>query len=97
MKCKVMKLTSYYLFMFLGLFSIDNSTGQITLSRGLDREQASSHVIIVKAYDGGSPESSNSTNITITVEDVNDNSPVITPTIMNVNVNEVGIMPKMSA
>ncbi|XP_059145110.1 cadherin-23-like [Physella acuta] len=56
-------------------FSIDDSTGIITLSRSLDREQTDHYKIIVTASDNGNPVLTNTTVINITVTDVNDEKP----------------------
>jgi VCBS repeat-containing protein len=62
------------------LFAIDAATGVITLAAALDRETAASHslTIAVDDEDGGSTADSSAT-VTITVTDVNDRAPVVTP------------------
>lgn len=75
--------------MYLDFFAIGNTTGKVTLLKSLDRETKRRHVFTVKALDNGSPSKTNSTNITINVLDVNDNSPKITPTVMDVELPEV--------
>ena len=58
-----------------GLFAIDSATGIVTLANPLDYETATSHTITVVAT---STDTSTSTrDFTITVNDVNDNAPVI--------------------
>ncbi|MEM7220843.1 MAG: cadherin domain-containing protein [Pseudomonadota bacterium] len=60
-----------------GLFVIDGVTGIVTLNGALDRESAASHDITVRAT---STDTSFSTQtFTITVLDLNDTAPVITP------------------
>ena len=61
-----------------GLFEIDTSTGEVSLATGqsLDYETAQSHTIRVTATDG--TDTSIATDVVITVEDANDNTPVIT-------------------
>ncbi|HGG59903.1 MAG TPA: tandem-95 repeat protein, partial [Gammaproteobacteria bacterium] len=60
-----------------GLFAIDANTGVVTIASSLDYEAAASHAITVRATsDDGS---ANSAIFTITVSDVNDNAPVVTP------------------
>ena len=56
-------------------FSIDSSTGQLSLSMPLDYERTESYRLTVRAQDGGSPPKSNSTTVLIRVLDVNDNYP----------------------
>ena len=60
-----------------GLFSIDASTGVVTVSGALDYEVSSSHSITVRAL---STDGSTATAVfTIAVNDENDNAPVVTP------------------
>ncbi len=56
-------------------FTIDGSTGQLSLSMPLDYERTESYRLTVRAQDGGSPPKSNSTTVLIRVNDVNDNYP----------------------
>lgn len=57
-------------------FSIDPSSGQLT-ARTLDRETQSKYHLTITAYDHGSPIAlQGSCNVTILVEDQNDNDPV---------------------
>jgi len=49
---------------------------RIVLRGRLDRERASSHSVVVKAVDGGSPARTGSTVVVIEVQDANDNRPV---------------------
>ncbi|XP_066289164.1 protein dachsous-like [Branchiostoma lanceolatum] len=60
-----------------GVFQLDFSSGQLTLVRGdlLDRETVGWYTLTIRAQDRGSPSLSNSTNINVTVTDVNDNAP----------------------
>ena len=60
-----------------GLFTIDGSTGIVTLNGTLDRETATSHGIVVRAT--STDLSFTTQGYTITVLDVNDTPPVITP------------------
>ena len=62
-----------------GDFSIDRSTGQITVANPLDRETISSYTLTVTATDDAATNSLSATAaVTITVTDVNDNAPEIT-------------------
>ncbi|XP_064617448.1 cadherin-23-like [Liolophura sinensis] len=56
-------------------FSIDRSTGKVTLSEKLDREKEGNHTVTVIAYDSGTPRLSSNTTVTINVLDENDNNP----------------------
>ena len=57
------------------LFTIDSSTGTITLAGSLDYETATQHSVVVTASDG---VSNTEHTITIRVLDENDNSPIFT-------------------
>ncbi|CAJ1058696.1 protocadherin alpha-5 isoform X30 [Xyrichtys novacula] len=48
----------------------------LILQRPLDREQADQHWLLLTATDGGKPFKSGTMNITVSVSDINDNSPV---------------------
>ncbi|CAL4108899.1 unnamed protein product [Meganyctiphanes norvegica] len=57
-------------------FTIHPSTGAITTTKPLDRETQGGYLLTVTARDNGSPSLSDTTDVEITVSDVNDNSPV---------------------
>ena len=57
-------------------FSIDNSTGVISLVAPLDREVQTTYLLLIEARDKGNPPLYTQTELTITVKDENDNSPV---------------------
>ncbi|NXF13439.1 PCDGA protein, partial [Smithornis capensis] len=57
------------------LFHLESETGKITLKDYLDFEEISSHELEVQVRDGG--DLSDSTKVTITVTDINDNVPEI--------------------
>ena len=57
------------------MFQVDND-GIIRTTGELDREQQSLYRITVTAEDMGVPVRSQSANVIITINDVNDNSPV---------------------
>lgn len=71
-----------------GFFKMNQTTGEITTLRSLDRETDSSHTIIVYARDNGDTIQSVSETITVTVTDVNDNSPVFSQSEVVVSFNE---------
>ncbi|KAG7518618.1 protocadherin alpha-8-like [Solea senegalensis] len=54
----------------------DGKVPFLILQRALDREQTAQHWLLLTASDGGKPSKSGAINITVTVSDVNDNSPV---------------------
>lgn len=58
-----------------GYFRINQTTGEITISRNLDREMNATHKPIVYARDNGDNILSSSVTVTISVNDINDNAP----------------------
>ncbi|KAK7789529.1 hypothetical protein R5R35_000833 [Gryllus longicercus] len=61
-------------------FSINPQTGAILTTKLLDRESVSGYLLTVTARDGGVPSLSDTTDVEITVTDVNDNAPVFKKT-----------------
>ncbi|XP_063420961.1 protein dachsous-like [Mytilus trossulus] len=59
-----------------GYFRIDQLTGNILVSRQLDREAVKIHHMTVYARDNGDNIRQSSEAVTVTIDDVNDNSPV---------------------
>ena len=57
-------------------FSIDPSTGAITTTSTLDREQTGSYTINITATDNGTPNRLTLAIVTINVTDINDNAPM---------------------
>lgn len=57
-------------------FSINSQTGAIMTTKLLDRETTSGYLLTVTAKDGGNPPLSDTTDVEISVSDVNDNYPV---------------------
>ena len=58
-----------------GMFVCDSTTGAISLTAELDRESVAEYRLIVSAVDRGVPRMSASTEVVVTVSDVNDNAP----------------------
>ena len=60
-------------------FRINKQTGAITVtgSSPIDREQRSSYIFKVKAYDAGSPSLFSEATVNVTIADLNDNPPEI--------------------
>ena len=69
-------------------FAVNLFTGEITTTKPLDYETASSHTFVVLAQDGGSPASNGTAWVEVTVTNVNDNPPRFTQTIYNEYVTE---------
>ncbi|CAH2301204.1 protocadherin-23 [Pelobates cultripes] len=69
-------------------FSIDPHTGVLSTTRVLDYEKESVLHVVVVATDHGSPPLSSSSQVTILVEDINDNEPVFFQQFYNVTLQE---------
>ncbi|XP_060742410.1 protocadherin gamma-A11-like isoform X10 [Tachysurus vachellii] len=61
---------------------------EMVLKTPLDRELQEEHVLILTAFDGGTPQKSGTVKITVTVIDTNDNSPVFSQPIYRVSLSE---------
>ncbi|XP_024906692.1 protocadherin Fat 4 [Pteropus alecto] len=61
-----------------GAFSIHPQTGQITVTAELDRETLPVYNLTVLAVDSGTPSATGSASLLVTLEDINDNGPVLT-------------------
>lgn len=59
-----------------GYFRINQTTGNIIVSRQLDRETIEIHYVTVYARDNGNNIRHTSATVTVTIDDVNDNAPV---------------------
>ncbi len=59
------------------LFSVDPLSGRLSTTRPLDREAQSQYHVVVTTLNPAHPELTSSVNVTVNVDDVNDNSPVI--------------------
>lgn len=57
-------------------FTINSQTGAIVTSKTLDRETQSGYLLTVTAKDGGMPALSDTTDVEISVTDINDNAPI---------------------
>ncbi|XP_010898913.4 protocadherin Fat 4 isoform X1 [Esox lucius] len=70
-----------------GCFSL-SSSGQLILTRTLDRESQGKYTLIVTATDSGSPALSGTGMVTVLVDDVNDNVPVFTSSAFHTTIPE---------
>ena len=70
------------------LFTIDSQSGCIKLKRSLDYERTTQHDFVVIAMDSGRPSRQSSMDVTINVQDVNDNSPTFEKTSYEFTVSE---------
>lgn len=73
-------------------FSINNSTGWVTVSEELDRETTEFYTFGVEARDHGVPVMSSSASVSITVLDVNDNVPTFTEKVYSLKINEDAVV-----
>uniref|UniRef100_A0A3B5B7U1 Cadherin EGF LAG seven-pass G-type receptor 1 n=1 Tax=Stegastes partitus TaxID=144197 RepID=A0A3B5B7U1_9TELE len=73
-------------------FTINNSTGWITVSEELDRETTDFYTFGVEARDHGIPVMSSSASVSITVLDVNDNVPTFTEKTYSLKINEDAVV-----
>ncbi|KAM9849561.1 protocadherin gamma-C5-like isoform 2-T2 [Aulostomus maculatus] len=64
---------------------------ELVLEKPLDREKKAVHKILLTALDGGNPVRSGTSQITISVLDINDNFPVFEKKLYKVTVNEKSI------
>ena len=72
-------------------FAIDSTTGTITLIKALDYETATTRTLEITATDAGNSDTStnkNTATITINVENINDNAPVVISDLTEVSVPE---------
>ena len=69
-------------------FSINSSSGEITMATTLDFEMVQSYEVIVTASDSGDPPLSSRVNISVQVLDANDNPPIFSRETYSVNVSE---------
>lgn len=69
-------------------FNINSTTGRVYLEEPLDRELVNVFKVRLTARDEGIPQLSTSMNVTVFVEDVNDNDPAFSRSFYNVTVSE---------
>ena len=74
-----------------GRFSIDPSSGMVSTAEEIDRETQEEYMLVVMASnvipaedESGSPPLSTSTTLTVTITDINDNNPIISPSNVSV-------------
>ncbi len=75
------------------LFDLNPTTGALTVRNGavLDREAAPSYTLDIRVADGGTPSLFTTQTLTINLNDLNDNTPVITSAVaMAVDENAAG-------
>ncbi|XP_058887587.1 protocadherin-23 isoform X1 [Acipenser ruthenus] len=71
-----------------GYFVINSTTGALSATKALDREERCNYTIVIEARDLGTPQRSSTAELRITVLDVNDNSPEFSKTHYRTSVSE---------
>ncbi|XP_052266459.1 cadherin-23-like isoform X2 [Dreissena polymorpha] len=82
-----------------GKFAVDNTSGLVTMVARIDYEslpvsvagRAGPVLVEIEAYDLGVPSLATSINITVEVEDVNDNAPTFNKTFYSASVSEMAL------
>ena len=69
-------------------FAIDGTSGEITVNGDIDREVINEYTLTIRAQDGGSPARSDRSIVVITINDVNDNSPIFQRSSYTITVRE---------
>ncbi|RXM31136.1 Protocadherin Fat 4 [Acipenser ruthenus] len=69
-------------------FAINTQTGQVSVAEELDRESTPIYNLTVLAIDSGSPPSTGSASLLVTLEDINDNGPTLVTTAGEVSENQ---------
>eukprot|EP00117_Sycon_ciliatum_P033550 scpid247/ scgid25797/ Protocadherin Fat 4; Cadherin family member 14; FAT tumor suppressor homolog 4; Fat-like cadherin protein FAT-J len=70
-------------------FSLDASSGVLQVARSLDHEQQATYAMTITAADSSSGVSRQSfATVYVTVEDLNDNLPVLTPSSQTISIDE---------
>ncbi|XP_029111354.1 protocadherin Fat 4-like [Scleropages formosus] len=70
------------------VLSINSTSGTVYLEKPLDRENTDMFVVLLTARDKGTPQLSTFMNLTVVVDDANDNNPAFSRTFYNVTVRE---------
>ncbi|XP_067898848.1 protocadherin Fat 4 [Heterodontus francisci] len=73
---------------YLHLFRLDPVSGRLTCVTELDREEQAEYTLFVQARDKGNPPLSSVAQVTVTLEDINDNSPTFYPVQYFANIKE---------
>uniref|UniRef100_A0A8C5EPE0 Cadherin domain-containing protein n=1 Tax=Gouania willdenowi TaxID=441366 RepID=A0A8C5EPE0_GOUWI len=69
-------------------FTIDASSGVVSVNSRLDRELCSIYHLTITATDNGSPPATGTTDVIVTIVDVNDNAPMLISTLAEVKENQ---------
>uniref|UniRef100_A0AAY4CGP2 Cadherin domain-containing protein n=1 Tax=Denticeps clupeoides TaxID=299321 RepID=A0AAY4CGP2_9TELE len=69
-------------------FRLDGASGRLSAAAELDREEAESYLLYIRASDGGRPPLHSTARVNVTLADVNDNTPAFYPLQYYANVKE---------
>ncbi|XP_061179410.1 protocadherin Fat 1-like [Saccostrea echinata] len=72
-------------------FGVYGETGGIYLKKRVDRETYEKFILTVVARDSGKPSLSTKVNISIQIEDVNDNEPTFSPLFYNTEASDINL------
>ncbi|MBN3295475.1 PCD23 protein, partial [Amia calva] len=73
---------------FGGGFVVNATTGAVSVTRELDREEQDNYTLVIEAWDGGDPRRSSTATLLVHVLDENDNSPTFGRQQYRVSVSE---------
>lgn len=65
---------------YLNSFYLDPITGKLVTKKALDREEVTEYTLHIIASDHGTPVRKSIATVTLTIEDINDNTPIFYPT-----------------
>ncbi|XP_042663784.1 protocadherin-23 [Tyto alba] len=69
-------------------FTLNNTSGKLLVTRSLDREDVSNFTLVIECHDLGRPSRSSTAQLTLTVLDENDHSPLFAKTQYQISVRE---------
>ena len=81
------------MYFYPGYLAIDNTTGDLTLTKTLKHEANNTHTLVVMVTDGGSPQLNSSVTVSLVIVSRNKHAPEL-PKDLHVLVNEVSILEK---
>ena len=76
-------------------FQVDSNTGEVTIQIQLDAETFPNYRFSIVAFDSGVPPLSEIVIITVTIQDVNDNSPSFIISSVEVSIDENTAVPNI--
>ncbi|XP_062605791.1 protocadherin Fat 4-like, partial [Saccostrea cucullata] len=78
-------------------FGVYGETGDIYLKKRVDRETYEKFILTILARDNGMPSLSTKVNISIQIEDVNDNEPIFSPAFYNTEASIINLCDEIIA